>query len=63
MIGIEEIVFLDPLTPIGRRLMAYCKPYSCVCDGRAGFESDKVDFRPSFNDRALGVVILEPEET
>ena len=63
MDGIEEIIFFDPLITTVRGILAYCKPNSSVCNGGAGFKSNEVDFRPPFNDRALGVVILEPEKT
>jgi len=60
--GIQKIIFLDPLFPIGRWNVAYCKPDSRVCDGRAGIKTNEVDFGPPFDEGAIGVIILEPEE-
>ena len=62
MDGIQEIVFLDPLLSVGGGRLAYRKPYSCVCDGGARIQANQVDFRPPFDKRGVGVVVLEPEE-
>ena len=62
MIRIEKVILLDPLISTGRWIMAYCKPNSCVGDGWAGFESNEVDFGPPFDEGAIGVIILKPEE-